>query len=108
VYETAVRDALEARDGTRGFAWNARVAGTRLRPDFLWLFPAACVVLEVDEGCHAGYPPAAERAREDRLRAALGRPVCLVRLRLPRGAPVGVPEPLLASLAERIAAARAE
>ena len=105
VYETAVRDALEQREETRGFAWNARVAGTRLRPDFLWVFPSACVALEVDEACHAGYSPAAERAREGRIRAALGRPLALVRLRIPRGAPVGVDPSLLDELAAHIAAA---
>ena len=79
-----MRDVLAAHDATAGFAWNARARGTAYRPDFLWVFPDACVMLEVDEGAHRAYDPAAERAREREICAALGRPVRVVRLLLPR------------------------
>jgi hypothetical protein len=108
--ELAVRDVLAAHEATAGFAWNARARGTAYRPDFLWVFPDACVLLEVDENAHRAYDPAAERAREDTIRAALGRPVRVVRLLLPRAitadAVARAAERLIPTLACRIAEAQ--
>jgi very-short-patch-repair endonuclease len=112
VYEAAVRDVLERHEETRGFAWNRRVRGLRLRPDFVWVFERACVVLEVDEGEHAAYDAAREAARERAIAAALGRPVRYVRLRVKRGAPVAAvveaAEALVPKLAARLAEAGAK
>jgi hypothetical protein len=79
-YELAVRDVLESNEATRGFAWNKRVEGPRVRPDFVWRFACACVVLEVDERAHASYAPEDERARERLIARALGRRTTLFRL----------------------------
>ena len=108
--ELAVRDVLAAHDATTGFVWNARARGTAYRPDFLWAFPDACVMLEVDEDAHRAYDPDAERAREAAIRAALGRPVRVVRLLLPRAVTVDAvtraAERLVPTLACRIAEAQ--
>ena len=90
-YELAVRDVLESCDATGGFAWNKRIHGTRLRPDFAWVFSSGCVVLEVDERSHASYPPDEERARERRIAQTLGRRVFFFRLRIAPNAPVEHP-----------------
>jgi hypothetical protein len=82
--ELAVRDVLEQHEETRGFAWNARAGNTAYRPDFLWTFPEACVMLEVDENAHRAYDKEAERVRERAVAEALGRPVRVFRLLLPR------------------------
>lgn len=82
--ELAVRDVLASHEATAGFVWNARARGTTYRPDFLWVFPDACVMLEVDEGAHSGYDEGDERTREREICAALGRPVRVVRMLLPR------------------------
>jgi hypothetical protein len=109
-YELAVRDVLARHDETSGFAWNARVRGTRYRTDFLWTFPDACVVLEVDENGHRGYDRDAEAKRERAIRAALGRPVRVVRMLLPRHITVDAvsraAEGLVATIACRIAEAQ--
>ena len=109
-YELAVRDVLARHDETSGFAWNARVRGTRYRTDFLWTFPDACVVLEVDENGHRGYDRDAEAQRERAIRAALGRPVRVVRMLLPRHITVDAvsraAEDLVSTLACRIAEAQ--
>ena len=105
-----MRDVLAAHEATAGFAWNARASGTSYRPDFLWVFPDACVMLEVDEDAHRAYDPDAERAREATIRAALGRPVRVVRLLLPRAitadAVKHAAERLVPTLACRIAEAQ--
>ena len=108
--ELAVRDVLAAHDSTAGFVWNARARGTAYRPDFLWVFPDACVMLEVDEGAHSGYDEDAERARERAICAALGRPVRVVRMLLPRAITASevarAAERLVPTLACRIAEAQ--
>ena len=106
-YELAVRDVLDSNDATRGFAWNKRVDGTRIRPDFVWRFARACVVLEVDERAHASYAPEAERRRERLIARALGRPVTLIRLRIAPSATVAsvraAAEAMLETIAARLA-----
>lgn len=106
-YELAVRDVLDSSDSTRGFAWNKRIEGTRIRPDFLWRFATACVVLEVDERAHASYLPEAERARERHIARALGRRVFFFRLSVaPRASVASVrsaAEAMLDTIACRIA-----
>jgi hypothetical protein len=109
-YELAVRDVLESCDATSGFAWNKRIHGTRLRPDFAWVFASACVVLEVDERAHASYPPDEERARERRIAQTLGRRVFFFRLRIAPNAPVesvrSATEAMLDTISCRIADAQ--
>ena len=102
-YETAVRDVLASDYRLAGFAWDTRAAGRQSvwreqsktttrgarsarRPDFLWTFDGACVVLEVDENEHRDYDPADEEARVREIERALGRRVAWVRLRIARGA----------------------
>lgn len=103
-YETAVRDVLESDYRLAGFAWDTRalcpqnVTRTRTRtkadtnkvkarrPDFLWRFEGACVVLEVDENEHRDYDAEDEETRVAEVERALGRPVAWVRLRIARGA----------------------
>ena len=106
-YELAVRDVLESCDATSGFVWNRRIEGTRIRPDFLWRLPSACVVLEVDERAHASYPPEEERERERAIARALGRRVFFFRLRVaPRASVASVraaAEAMLDTIACRIA-----
>ena len=108
--ELAVRDVLTAHESTTGFVWNAKLRGTRYRPDFLWTFPDACVLLEVDEDGHRGYDTDAERAREREICARLGRPVRIIRMQLPRGAThetvTRAAELLVPTLATRIADAQ--
>ena len=109
-YELAVRDVLESNETTRGFAWNKRIEGTRLRPDFIWRFACACVVLEVDERAHASYAPEDERDRERRIARALGRRVTRFRLRIAPNATVesvrAATEAMLDTIACRIADAQ--
>ncbi len=106
-YETAVRDVLASDYRLAGFAWDTRAASRQSkqskqsttskaskdnqcarRPDFLWMFDGACVVLEVDENEHRDYDAADEEARVDEIERALGRRVAWVRLRIARGAPI--------------------
>lgn len=103
-YETAVRDVLASDYRLAGFAWDTRAASRQStrsktskqsdttkcarRPDFLWTFDGACVVLEVDENEHRDYDAADEEARVDEIERALGRRVAWVRLRIARGAPI--------------------
>jgi hypothetical protein len=100
-YETAVRDVLASDYRLAGFAWDTRAISRQSkqskqgkdnqctrRPDFLWMFDGACVVLEVDENEHRDYDAADEEARVDEIERALGRRVAWVRLRIARGAPI--------------------
>ena len=125
-YETAVRDALDSDYRLAGFAWDTRALTTTSpslaspssarrakarRPDFLWKFDGACVVLEVDENEHRDYDERDEEARVAEVERALGRPVAWVRLRIARGASldavrVRVAESVLDLLAELISLAR--
>lgn len=129
-YETAVRDALDSDYRLAGFAWDTRALTTgqslasaspnerkserrakARRPDFLWKFDGACVVLEVDENEHRDYDERDEEARVAEVERALGRPVAWVRLRIARGASldavrVRVAESVLDLLAELISLAR--
>ena len=109
-YELAVRGVLESDESTRGFVWNQPVHGTRLRPDFAWYFQSACVVLEVDEREHASYDAGAERRREVEIGRAMGRPVCVIRVRVGRSATVAAVvravDALIPTLACRIADAQ--
>lgn len=134
-YETAVRDALDSDYRLAGFAWDTRALTTSQspasaslasaspnerkserrakarRPDFLWKFDGACVVLEVDENEHRDYDERDEEARVGEVERALGRPVAWVRLRIARGASldavrVRVAESVLDLLAELISLAR--
>ena len=123
-YETAVRDALDSDYRLAGFAWDTRALTTTTspslasarrakarRPDFLWKFDGACVVLEVDENEHRDYDERDEEARVAEVERALGRPVAWVRLRIARGASldavrVRVAESVLDLLAELISLAR--
>ena len=120
-HETAVRDALDSDYRLAGFAWDTRAksksksASERRakarRPDFLWKFDGACVVLEVDENEHRDYDERDEEARVAEVERALGRPVAWVRLRIARGASldavrVRVADSVLDLLAELISLAR--
>jgi hypothetical protein len=102
-HETAVRDALEADHRLRGFAWDARAARSRRRPDFLWTFDRACVALEVDEAEHAGYDAEDELARVAEIERALGRRVAWVRVRVAAGATRAATEAAVVSAADAIA-----
>ena len=94
-----MRDVLASDYRLAGFAWDTRAASrqskqskasqpSKRRPDFLWMFDGACVVLEVDENEHRDYDAADEEARVDEIERALGRRVAWVRLRIARGAPI--------------------
>jgi hypothetical protein len=106
-----VRDALESDYRLAGFAWDSRALtgpsarkSKARRPDFLWKFDGACVVLEVDENEHRDYDARDEEARVAEVERALGRPVSWVRLRVARGASLeAVRERVAESVADLIA-----